>query len=72
MSTLRCCPVCGGTEFSIESVEVDGRYEAFVICESCDEFDDTQGPVSNRFATEKEAEKDAIRAWNGFAACKQP
>jgi hypothetical protein len=70
MSTVRYCPACGGTEFSIESTETDGGYEAFVICELCDEFDDTQGPVSERFPTEREAEKDAIRAWTEFAARK--
>jgi hypothetical protein len=62
--------VCFGAKFSIESTETDGGYEAFVMCELCDEFDDTQGPVSERFPTEREAEKDAIRAWNEFAACK--
>jgi hypothetical protein len=59
------CPVCGGTEFGVEFDETDnGMIVAFLICEECDEDDDTRGPVGKPRDTEEEAEEEALRAWN--------
>ena len=62
------CPICGGTEFSIEFAETYEGYTAFLVCETCDESVETQGPASKPCDTEEEAAADAVRAWNEFAS----
>lgn len=58
------CPVCGGNEFSIAFDEVgNGEVEAYLMCDSCDVDDDTQGPPAKAF-DEEEAEEAATLAWN--------
>jgi transcription elongation factor Elf1 len=62
------CPICGGTEFSVEFMETLEGYTAFLVCKTCDEDVETQGPASKPCDTEEEAETDAIRVWNEFAS----
>jgi len=58
------CPICGGNEFGVAFDEVGkGEVAAYLSCESCDEDDDTEGPVAKAF-DEWGAEEAAVRAWN--------
>ena len=66
MSEPKPCPVCGGTEFRIEFEETEGGVAAFLMCDECDENDDTQGPLGKACGTDGDAENEAILAWNRF------
>jgi transcription elongation factor Elf1 len=59
------CPVCGGTEFSIE-FEEKGSVAAFLFCDTCHEDNDTRGPAGTPCGTDEDAENEAILAWNQF------
>jgi hypothetical protein len=58
------CPVCGGTEFRVGFEETEGGVAPFLICDECDEDDDTQGPLGESCGTDAHAENEAILAWN--------
>jgi hypothetical protein len=60
------CFVCGGAEFSVEFEETEGGVAAFLMCDECDEDDNTRGPLGKPCDTDEEAEDEAILAWNRF------
>jgi hypothetical protein len=66
MSDPKPCPVCGGTEFSVEFEETERGVAAFLICDACDEVDGTRGPLGQPCGTDVDAENEAILAWNRF------
>jgi hypothetical protein len=66
MTDPKPCPVCGGTEFGVDYEERDERILASLICDDCDENNDTRGPFGKPCATEDEAEAEAVLAWNRF------
>jgi hypothetical protein len=64
MVACKPCPVCGGAEFEVDFEEVgNGEVASRITCMSCDEDDDTHGPVAKAF-DEVASEEAAVRAWN--------
>jgi hypothetical protein len=63
------CPICGGTEFSVEFDEIDrGDHAqpcAALICDMYDEDTDIYRPtVESLLNEEEDAEEQATIAWN--------
>jgi hypothetical protein len=66
MAEPKPCPVCGGTEFSVEFEETERGVAAFLRCDECDEASDTSGPLGEPYGTDTDAENEAILAWTRF------